>query len=113
VVLGRGQIRGRLYDMGTHPAGVYDSGSSYVIKGRIVEFPDDESIIRELDRYEGCEPASPETSFFTRQIVPVKVLDGRELPCWVYTYPGDISRRPRILDGDYARWIASGDRAQI
>lgn len=109
-VLGRGRrlahgtIRGRLFALGSHPAGIPDPDSPTTIAGEVIEFPDDGTVLRKLDAYEEFDPESPEESLFVRRIVTVRLADDRTLPCWTYAYNRDVSGATPILGGDYARW---------
>jgi len=86
--LGAGFVRGVLYDLGRYPGAVADATSQSRIAGTVMELPEDETILRQLDDYEGFDPQSPETSEFVRERQMVEMSDGRKLECWFYRYNG-------------------------
>jgi gamma-glutamylcyclotransferase (GGCT)/AIG2-like uncharacterized protein YtfP len=101
-VIGQGQIRGRLYDLGDYPGAILDRSSDAVISGQVFELPDDEDVIASLDRYEGFYPEDRQGSLFIRTRTRALLLDGRELECWVYVYNGIPHPSSLISSGQYA-----------
>ncbi len=90
-VIGRGFVYGELYDLDGYPGAVPDSNSKNRIAGMVLELPSDESILRQLDEYEGYDPEAPETSEFVRVWQTVELAGGGTLECWMYRY----NREPR------------------
>lgn len=89
--VGRGKVRGRLYDLGEYPGAVL-SRTGRVIVGQIFEVPDSPDIIEKLDEYEGFDPAHPRASLFVRKRSFVSAGNGKRVLCWIYVYnrnPGD------------------------
>jgi len=101
-VIGQGQIRGRLYDLGDYPGAILDRSSDAMISGWIFELPDDEDIISSLDQYEGFYPDEIPRSLFIRTRTQALLLNGRELECWVYVYNGIPHPSSLISSGQYA-----------
>ena len=97
--IGEGFVHGTLYDLGGYPGAVPDPNSTSKICGTAMKLPDDESVLRQFDTYEGFDPASPETSEYTRELRRVEMVDGTTLECWFYVY----NWKP-----DASRAIASG-----
>jgi pyruvate carboxylase len=79
-------VTGRLYDFGLYP-GARPANDS--VTGEIFQI--DESLLANLDEYEGSE--------YERAAVSAKLDDGRTIECWIYWYVGS----------DTGRVIASGD----
>lgn len=87
-VVGRGHIRGVLYDLGAYPGAVPEATAAGQIEGTILELPQSADLLRKLDEYEGFNPASPASSLFVRELHPVTMDSGGTLMCWVYVYRG-------------------------
>src|SRR5207302_11515365 len=83
--VGRGSVRGRLYDLGDYPGAVL-SRTGPVIAGQVFELPEDPDVLRRLDEYEGFDPSHPEASLFVRMKWPVTLRNGKKMSCWVYAY---------------------------
>jgi gamma-glutamylcyclotransferase (GGCT)/AIG2-like uncharacterized protein YtfP len=101
--LGRGALRGRLYDLGDHPAAVPAARGAGWIAGEVFELPGDPALLARLDAYEEYTPGCPERSVFVRLRCPVTLAGGGELDCWVYAYARDPGVAPCIESGD---WLA-------
>jgi gamma-glutamylcyclotransferase (GGCT)/AIG2-like uncharacterized protein YtfP len=100
--LGRGALRGSLYDLGDHPGAVPEARAAGWIAGEVFELPDDPALLARLDAYEEYTPDRPERNVFVRVRAPVALARG-ELDCWVYAYARDPGAAPRIESGD---WLA-------
>ena len=83
---GEGFVRGVLYDLGGYPGAVPDENAPGKIAGMVMELPDDEGVLRELDAYEGYDPQSPEPSEYVREMQHVELAAGGEVECWFYRY---------------------------
>jgi gamma-glutamylcyclotransferase (GGCT)/AIG2-like uncharacterized protein YtfP len=97
--VGEGFVRGVLYDLGGYPGAVPDENAKSRIAGTVMLLPEDESVLRRLDAYEGFDPRSPETSEYVRELRTVELVAGGSLQCWIYIYKWDPCS---------ARVIASG-----
>jgi gamma-glutamylcyclotransferase (GGCT)/AIG2-like uncharacterized protein YtfP len=104
--VGKGQVRGRLYDLGEYPGAILDASAATVISGEVFALPG-ASILATLDSYEGFNPTRPKHSLFLRKRYPVLLSDGRELECWVYVYNRDPGSAPLVADGDYEKHKAA------
>lgn len=62
-----------------------------------------------LDEFEACDLANPESSEYTREIVPVRLDDGREIPAWCYFYLGETASLTRIDSGDFADCVCRNE----
>jgi len=101
--LGKGFVRGTLYDLGSYPGAVLDQSSSKRISGTVFRLPGDKTVLNKLDEYEEFFPDSPDTSLFIRRLHPVQLADGRVMRCWVYEYNGLPDRSAILKSGTYAR----------
>jgi gamma-glutamylcyclotransferase (GGCT)/AIG2-like uncharacterized protein YtfP len=97
--VGKGFVRGALYDLGRYPGAIPDAGSPDQISGTVVELPEDRDILRQLDAYEGFDPDSAETSEYVRQRQTVELADGRTLECWFYRYNLPVRASQIIASG--------------
>ena len=98
--VGRGNIQGRLYDLGEYPA-VIRAGSEHLVRGEVYELRDPANAVSILDEYEAFSPSHPERSLFIRAVTPVVMDDGRKAKVWVYVYNGQVDERKLIAGGDY------------
>ena len=89
--IGAAAVEGRLYDLGEYTGAVHNGGARGMIPGHVLELPGDESVLKSLDAYEGCDPHDPRKSLFVRRRTTARFDDGRELDCWIYVY----NREPR------------------
>jgi gamma-glutamylcyclotransferase (GGCT)/AIG2-like uncharacterized protein YtfP len=101
VTVGKGSVPGTLYDLGSFPGAVLESGSSRRISGTVYRLPADSHILKRLDEYEEYYPESPKASQFIRRLVLVQLVDGRISECWVYEYNGKRDHAPILESGAY------------
>lgn len=101
--IGKGFVRGALYDFGRYPGAIADAKSDSKIVGTVLQLPDDENLARDileqLDAYEGFDPKPPETSEYVRERQTVELADGRTLECWFYRYNLPASGSQIIASG--------------
>src|SRR5258708_4065272 len=102
-VIGKGTVRGTLYDLGSCPGAVIDRACPRRISGTVFRLPEDGGIMRKLDTYEGYNPESPHTSLFIRRVHPVHMANGQVLECWIYEYNGRPDHASIIESGTYSR----------
>jgi gamma-glutamylcyclotransferase (GGCT)/AIG2-like uncharacterized protein YtfP len=107
--IGRGTVRGVLYDLGDYPGAVFDSASDKRVLGTVFRIPNDTTFLDKLDEYEGFDPSASRTSLFIRKRHPVRLSTGRTLHCWVYEYNGKRRGLSVLANGVYrARRTATG-----
>ncbi|MGA2727833.1 MAG: gamma-glutamylcyclotransferase family protein [Terracidiphilus sp.] len=92
--MGEGFTFGRLYDLRSYPAAVFDPASAWIIHGTVYELPEDVEILRQLDAYEGPE--------YVRIEQLVTLTAGRVVSCWVYDFQGRPGEERFIESG---RWV--------
>jgi gamma-glutamylcyclotransferase (GGCT)/AIG2-like uncharacterized protein YtfP len=68
-----------------------------------MELPEDASVLHALDAYEGYDPASPETSEYTRDLQQVEMADGTTLECWFYRYNWKPDASRAIANGIWSK----------
>ena len=102
--LGNGVIAGRLYALGHYPGAVPSSEPGDVVHGEVFALRNATFVLRQLDRYEDCQPGDGQQPLFTRQCVQVGLMPRTELNAWVYFYARSVSGLRAIPDG---RWRAN------
>ncbi|MFI5134064.1 MAG: gamma-glutamylcyclotransferase [Chitinophagales bacterium] len=104
--ISEGKVRGKLFDMGSYPAGIpvndntFIAGELYSAKGE-AEFS---WAIGQLDDYEGANVEPDEMQLFRRELTEV-YFDSKISHAWVYWYNGDISGKPLIASGDLMQYL--------
>jgi gamma-glutamylcyclotransferase (GGCT)/AIG2-like uncharacterized protein YtfP len=101
--VGRGYVRGHLYDFGDYPGAVLDISAASTIQGEVFEIPDEPGILERLDAYEGFDPDNPKDSLFLRSMVPVSLANGSQLSCWIYVYNRTPAAFALVPGGDYSK----------
>src|SRR5690348_2126047 len=107
--VGRGVVKGELFNLGAYPGAKLDPGARTTIKGEVFEIPSDRSLLRELDRYEGFQPSRRANSLFIRKRFPVRLHD-RTLRCWIYEYNRKPAASKKLPNGRFveSRRVRSG-----
>jgi gamma-glutamylcyclotransferase (GGCT)/AIG2-like uncharacterized protein YtfP len=100
--VGRGVVRGKLYDLGNYPGAILSRGSPTVV-GQVFELPDDPGVLTRLDDYEGFDPSRPQGSLFVRKRCLVRLNNGQKLACWIYTYNRPLGAARPLPGGNYPR----------
>jgi gamma-glutamylcyclotransferase (GGCT)/AIG2-like uncharacterized protein YtfP len=101
--VGRGSIRGALFDLGIYPAAVPAADGS--IWGEVYEMSDAPTVLAALDEIEGYSEGNPDRSLYTRSLTEVLLPDGARAQAWVYFYNAPLGRAMRILSGDYLEHV--------
>ena len=97
--VGRGWIRGALFDVGIYPAAVPASdGRVWGEEHRMLDIP---AVLHELDEIEGFRPGEPDASLYTRVETPVTLEEGGVESTWIYFYNAPLGHAHRIESGDY------------
>jgi gamma-glutamylcyclotransferase (GGCT)/AIG2-like uncharacterized protein YtfP len=103
---GDAKVKGKIFDMGSYPAGVLATGDSYII-GELyhIKNPNEFSwAIGQLDDYEGVNVEADEVQLYRREITEV-IMNGETVIAWIYWYNGDVSNRPVITSGDMMEYL--------
>jgi gamma-glutamylcyclotransferase (GGCT)/AIG2-like uncharacterized protein YtfP len=104
--IGDARIKGRLYDMGSYPAGVPASEESYIV-GELYQAKNQHEFswaIGQLDDYEGVSVEADEVQLYRREVTDVN-LNGEVIKAWVYWYNGNVEGRPVIASGDMMEYL--------
>jgi gamma-glutamylcyclotransferase (GGCT)/AIG2-like uncharacterized protein YtfP len=97
--VGKGSVRGVLYDLGRYPGAVPDASAATKIAGIVMELPDETNFLERLDAYEGCDPKAPEQSEYVRGWVVVEMEAGGTMECWIYRYNWKVDAARVVQDG--------------
>ena len=104
--VGNAKVRGKLFDMGSYPAGLPTNESSFIV-GELykVNNPAEFSwAIGQLDDYEGVAVEPDEVQLYRREITEV-YINGQMTHAWIYWYNGDVSGRHVIASGDLMEYL--------
>jgi gamma-glutamylcyclotransferase (GGCT)/AIG2-like uncharacterized protein YtfP len=93
---GEASIAGRLYRFGAFPGAVPDECCKHRVFGELYRLLE-ETILQNLDRYEGCDAAAAGPHLFRREIVRVTCANRQVIAAWVYAFRGEVAGRPMIL----------------
>ena len=100
--VGRGFVRGKLYDLGAYPGAILSRGGGPTVVGQVFELPDDPGVLTRLDDYEGFDPSRPQGSLFVRKRCLVRLNNGQKLACWIYTYNRPLGTARPLAGGNYS-----------
>jgi gamma-glutamylcyclotransferase (GGCT)/AIG2-like uncharacterized protein YtfP len=106
--IGEAKVKGKLYDLGTYPAGVTSEEESYIV-GELYQAINEHEFswaIGQLDDYEGVSVEADEIQLYRREATEVYINDSITT-AWIYWYNGDITGKPLILSGDMLKYLAT------
>jgi len=101
--MGYARLRGTLYDLGHYPGMVPRADANVWVRGEVYGLADDEPLLHELDRYEGCAPEDVRPHEFVRAKAQGYFECGTPMQVWVYVYNRPIEGRSIITSGDWVR----------
>ena len=104
--IGDAKVKGKLYDMGSYPAGVATQDDTWII-GELYQAKNEHEFawaIGQLDDYEGVAVEADEIQLYRREITEASFQD-QKIPAWIYWYNGDIGGRPLIASGDLMDYL--------
>lgn len=110
-LLGAGQVRGRLYDLGRYPGLVHEPASEQLVYGQVYQLEETESILKTLDKYEGITNDHMVQSEYVRSLIAAQMED-RKIYCWCYLYAGDTSSLTLIESGNYLEYLKDNPNHQ-
>jgi len=101
-----GKVKGKLYDLGTYPAGVPTTEESFIV-GELYAIRNHAEFawaIGQLDDYEGVAVESDEVQLYKRALADVYVANGTT-PAWIYWYVGNVEGKLLIESGDMIEYL--------
>lgn len=103
-LIGHGYVPGRLFDLGWYPGATYEPDSPYRVWGDVFTLTD-ETILKQLDEYEGVK-GDPDDEY-ARRDVPVQLVDSQlpqqtsDVSCQMYVYLKADGQQTLIKSGNY------------
>ena len=107
--IGKGFIRGNLFDVGEYPAAVTSATSESQVLGEVYQLKGDknmESVFRIFDKYEGYDSKKISTSEYIRKRMFVTLTNGKKKLVWVYLYNKSLNSKRMIPHGDYIKHVS-------
>ena len=104
--VGEARVRGKLFDMGSYPAGIPTNDNHFII-GELYQAKNPAEFswaIGQLDDYEGVAIETGELQLYRREIAEVNIND-QVTHAWIYWYNGDVSGRHVIDSGDLVQYL--------
>jgi gamma-glutamylcyclotransferase (GGCT)/AIG2-like uncharacterized protein YtfP len=106
--IGLAKVKGKLYDLGTYPAGVSTEEDCFIM-GELYQAKNEHEFswaIGQLDDYEGVDVEFDEVQLYRRCATEVFINDATT-QAWIYWYNGDIAGKPEITSGDMLEYFAT------
>lgn len=100
--LGKGHVRGELYDFGEYPGAAEGTGEWGRVQGELYWLPRAEGAFKVLDSFEGYDPTRPASGKFERKETTVSMASGGEIRAWIYWLSHNRASGRRISSGNYA-----------
>jgi gamma-glutamylcyclotransferase (GGCT)/AIG2-like uncharacterized protein YtfP len=104
--LGEAKVKGKLYDLGSYPAGIPANDESLIV-GELYEVNEENEFswaIGQLDDYEGVNVESDEVKLYRREITEI-YINNEVTNAWIYWYNGDVRGKPMITSGDLMQYL--------
>lgn len=99
-LVGKGKTPGVLYSLGEYPGLVETADNSCQVTGEIYSFDAKMTSLEALDKYEGCDPGTPQPHEYKRDLVRITLDNGDVLNAWCYFYLGDVAELTSI-----SKWV--------
>ncbi|MDZ4794507.1 MAG: gamma-glutamylcyclotransferase family protein [Bacteroidota bacterium] len=104
--IGEAKVKGKLYDMGSYPAGISTEEDSYIV-GELYQAKNEHEFswaIGQLDDYEGVSVEADEIQLYRREIAQVHI-NVEITPAWIYWYNGEVTGKTAIASGDMLEYL--------
>ena len=108
--VGRGWIRGALFDLGIYPAAIPAADGQ--VWGEVNRMLDLDAVLAVTDELQGVSASQPDSSLYTRVETVVTFEDGRQASAWAYFYNAPLGQAERIESGDYLEHLKSRPKAE-
>jgi gamma-glutamylcyclotransferase (GGCT)/AIG2-like uncharacterized protein YtfP len=104
--IGDAKVRGKLFDLGSYPAGVPADDESFIMGElyTIKHEPEFSWAIGQLDDYEGVTVEPDEIQLYKRDLVDVHINDS-VVQAWIYWYNRNVDGKPFIESGDLIQYL--------
>ena len=94
-------FRGRLFMVDDYPGAVPSARQADRVRGEVYRLRDPGLILAILDEYEGCDPDSPATALYRRELADVTLDGGGQVTAWIYLYNRPTTGLQEIESGDF------------
>lgn len=104
--VGDAKVKGKLFDLGTYPAGVPVSDENFII-GELYNIKHKSEVawaMGQLDDYEGISVEPDEVQLYKRELVDA-YIDNTITRAWIYWYVGSTDGKPLIKSGDMIQYL--------
>lgn len=108
--VGDASFKGRMFLVDDYPGAVPSRSTHDVVRGEVYRLLDPDYVLERLDEYEECDPESPSTSLYRRELAGVALDHGDHVAAWVYIYNQPVSGLPQILSGDFLNLAVASRR---
>ncbi len=106
--VGEAKVKGRLFDMGSYPAGLPTDENVFII-GELYTIRDESEFswaIGQLDDYEGVSVEPDEIQLYRSELTDV-IINDKVFTAWIYWYNRSVSDKPAIVSGDLMEYLKS------
>ena len=106
VFVGDARVRGKLFDLGSYPAGIKTNDNTFIV-GELYTIKSENEFawaIGQLDDYEGVSVEPDEVQLYRREITEVHI-NNTISHAWIYWYNGDTSGKKLIESGDMIEYM--------
>ncbi|MCY7310173.1 MAG: gamma-glutamylcyclotransferase [Chitinophagaceae bacterium] len=106
--IGEAKVKGKLFDLGSYPAGIAATDDSFII-GELYQAINEHEFswaIGQLDDYEGVSVEADEVQLYRREVAEV-YLNNDITQAWIYWYNGDVTDKPLIASGDMLEYLST------
>ena len=106
VFVGDARVRGKLFDLGSYPAGIKTNDNTFIV-GELYTIKSENEFawaIGQLDDYEGVTVEPDEVQLYRREITEVHI-NNTISHAWIYWYNGDTSGKKLIESGDMIEYM--------
>ena len=104
--VGNAKVRGKLFDLGTYPAGIKSNDNKFIV-GELYKITNEDEFawaIGQLDDYEAVTVEPDEVQLYRRELTEV-YFNNSITHAWIYWYNGDVSGKPLIESGDMIEYM--------
>lgn len=100
-LVGRGRMRGRLYEIDGYPGAVWSDSDDGQVVGELYRLLEADSLLATLDGYEEAGEDYPEPREYRRFRVTVELENKTKVGAWCYLYNRPTAGLKLIASGDW------------
>lgn len=103
--IGQGKIQGKLYEVSGYPGAIESDNRHDQVYGELYRIVNSNTLLQQLDEYEGCSHTFAEPHEYVRKKIPVILHKESILNAWVYIYNHETSKLEQIKSGNYLSFL--------